>query len=82
MSESRPRVVWDMYGMPRVETDTAGMLDPRRCGLCGHVHDTAHAKVVARYLDCSVWLCPKCGGQQDDRDFLTGLMHAAKVVRR
>ena len=39
----------------------------RRCKWCGLVHDIGPVTVVARYTDCSVWLCPGCGTQIDDR---------------
>ena len=38
-----------------------------RCTWCGHIYDLGTVTVVARYLDCSVWLCPGHGGQVDDR---------------
>jgi hypothetical protein len=39
----------------------------RRCKWCGCVHDTGKVTVLARYADCSVWACPGCGAQIDDR---------------
>ncbi len=39
----------------------------RRCKWCGCEHDTGKVTVLARYADCSVWACPGCGTQIDDR---------------
>lgn len=48
-------------------SDLTEMRDPVRCTHCGKVYDLSTVTVVARYLDCSVWLCPGHGGQVDDR---------------
>ena len=44
-----------------------GMLSPVRCRYCAKVYDLAKVVVVARYTDCSVWRCPGCDRQVDDR---------------
>ena len=58
-------VWWDIHGRPVQSTE--GMTFPYQCTRCGHVHDGASVTVVARYTDCSVWQCPKCKSQIDDR---------------
>lgn len=57
----------DEFGRVTFEPDTAGMLAPGRCTRCGHVHDSGPVEVIARYADCSVWKCPRCSAQIDDR---------------
>lgn len=56
----------DIYGLLSNRYDTTGMLDPIR-HRCGAVYDLAAVEVVARYLDRSVWRCPGCKQQVDDR---------------
>jgi hypothetical protein len=72
----------DRYGFQH--PDAEGMTAPYVCGICNSLHDAGKAKVVARYADCSVWLCPHCGGQQDDRESwgFHGPQQARKVERR
>jgi hypothetical protein len=48
-------------------TDPMPMISPVRCTHCRHVYDLAAVSVVARYADCSVWQCPGCKLQVDDR---------------
>jgi hypothetical protein len=43
-----------------------GMFAPVRC-TCGHVYDLAEVEIIARHTDCSVWRCPGCRRQVDDR---------------
>jgi hypothetical protein len=47
------------------------MHDPVRCLHCRTVYDMAAVQIVQRYSDCSVWRCPGCRLQVDDR-CLTG----------
>ena len=47
--------------------DMGDMLSPARCRHCGKVYDLAGVTIVARYGDCSVWCCPGCNLQVDDR---------------
>jgi hypothetical protein len=63
------KVRWQVFrdGILRPEADTAGMMFPVECTRCGHVHDAAKVKTVARYADCTVWACPGCGSHIDDR---------------
>jgi hypothetical protein len=49
------------------ESGRVSSLFMRRCKWCGCVHDTGKVTVLARYADCSVWACPGCGAQIDDR---------------
>lgn len=58
---------YDAWGMPEPRVDTTGMFYPVRCLRCRHVHDGGKVEVIARYADCSVWECPGCGSQIDDR---------------
>lgn len=37
---------------------------------CSHEYDTMDVVVKHRYADCSVWDCPKCGVQGDDRQYV------------
>lgn len=60
-------VTFDIYGRPQVGEDTSGMLAPARCLRCGHVHDASKVEPTARYADCTVWRCPRCKAQIDDR---------------
>lgn len=43
------------------------MLAPGECTRCHYLHDSAKVEVVARYSDCTVWKCPRCGSHIDDR---------------
>lgn len=58
---------WDGRLKQRNAEATKGMSYPVRCRFCSHVHDSAKVEVVARYADCSVWRCPGCKAQIDDR---------------
>lgn len=63
---------WDRYGMPIVSEilesgDLLEMKAPVQCKWCNVIHDSATVEVVQRYADCSVWKCPDCGVQIDDR---------------
>ena len=57
----------DRDGMLRPVVDVRGMFAPVQCVRCGNVHDSGPVEVIARYSDCSVWKCPGCGSQVDDR---------------
>lgn len=46
--------------------DVEGMTFPVLCD-CGRVYDMDKVKVLARYLDCTVWKSPCCKRTQDDR---------------
>lgn len=67
----KPRYEVDMYGRLTPVYDTAGMLSPVQCGLCGAVYDAGNVVVTARYSDCSVWISPCCKKQVDDRQFVS-----------
>lgn len=43
------------------------MLWPALCRHCNHLHDSGRVQVVQRYLDCTVWRCPRCDVLIDDR---------------
>lgn len=43
------------------------MASPVRCRHCGKVYDLTAVTIVARKADCSIWHCPGCGVQVDDR---------------
>jgi len=47
--------------------DVSGMTYPVRCCHCSRVYDLGSVHVVQRYTDCSVWQCPGCKLQVDDR---------------
>jgi phage FluMu protein Com len=57
----------DIYGWPVPYHDVSGMTQPCRCTHCGRVYDLGKVTIVQRYLDCSVWQCPGCKLQVDDR---------------
>ena len=38
-----------------------------RCTHCDTIYDLGNVKVIARYQDCSVWNCPGCQREVDDR---------------
>ena len=38
-----------------------------RCNTTRREFSVGPVQVVARYLDCSVFICPECKGQHDDR---------------
>lgn len=43
------------------------MSHPMRCKWCHKIHDAGNVEVVQRYMDCTVWKCPNCGRNIDDR---------------
>jgi hypothetical protein len=47
--------------------DVGEMTSPVRCRHCGKVYDLGRVEIVSRRLDCSVWHCPGCNLQVDDR---------------
>ncbi len=47
--------------------DMGDMLSPVRCRHCHGVYDLAKVEIVGRHLDCSIWHCPGCNLQIDDR---------------
>lgn len=47
--------------------DYSDMRFPTRCLRCGHVHDVALVTPTGRYSDCTMWRCPKCNAEIDDR---------------
>ena len=47
--------------------NVGGMGSPVRCRHCGKVYDLRAVEIVARYRDYSVWHCPGCDLQVDDR---------------
>lgn len=56
--------------LERLEHDrlaVEGMMFPARCCHCERIYDLSKVTVVQRYTDCSVWLCPGCKLQVDDR---------------
>lgn len=61
------------------------MLSPARCRHCAKVYDLAKVVIVGRYLDCSVWHCPGCDLQVDDRgehgDSAWGRSHYDRIER-
>jgi hypothetical protein len=61
------------------------MMSPVRCRRCGKVYDLKAVEVVARYTDCSVWQCPGCNVQVDDRgehgDSAWGRQHYDRIER-
>lgn len=61
------------------------MMSPIRCRHCAKVYDLTSVTVVARYTDCSVWHCPGCGLQVDDRgkggDSAWGRSHYDRIER-
>ena len=60
---------YDIFGY-RWQLDraqVAGMSQPCRCTHCNRVYDLGTVTVVQRYTDCSVWQCPGCKLQVDDR---------------
>jgi hypothetical protein len=52
--------------------EIATMSWPAQCRHCRHIHDAGTVEVVQRYTDCSVWQCPKCKVQIDDRAYSWG----------
>lgn len=56
----------DKRGFYRPRPDTTGMMFPVQCR-CGHVYDMGAVTVTGRFTDCSVWRCPGCGVDTDDR---------------
>lgn len=67
---SEPPITWvpDRHGILRARIAAAcGMSMPVECLSCGNVHDAAKVTVTATYADCSMWNCPGCGRQRDDR---------------
>lgn len=60
---------WAVQVFPEAE----GMLYPVLHSTCNKVHDAGgKVEVVARYADCTIWKCPSCGGQCDDRPISWG----------
>jgi hypothetical protein len=51
----------------RAATTVQAMFAPVECRWCHRIHDSGRVEVIARYTDCSVWRCPHCGNQVDDR---------------
>jgi hypothetical protein len=47
--------------------DAREMSYPAICRHCHHLHDAGKAETVQRYVDCSVWRCPRCKVLIDDR---------------
>lgn len=71
---------WDRETGRMVPLATEGMSAPYRCTRCGHIHDAGKVEVIARYSDCSVWRCPSCNAQIDDRPI--GWGGSAEPVQR
>lgn len=51
-----------------------------KCTRCPKVYDTGYVEVTARYADCSMWKCPGCGRQCDDREW-TGVCGWTRIRR-
>lgn len=49
------------------QDDVEGMTYPMRCLRCHRVHDAAIVTPTGRYSDCTVWRCPNCNAEIDDR---------------
>jgi hypothetical protein len=69
-----------LNGLAPLPEPVEDMHYPMQCKWCGHVHDTGKVTVIARYTDCSVWKCPRCGVTLDDRP--AGWGGAYKVDRK
>lgn len=65
MSDKNEKV--HTFGRPVRWEDIAGMLHPMRCLRCYGVHDAATVQPTGRYSDCTVWRCPNCKAEIDDR---------------
>lgn len=56
------------YGMAYpASADVESMLWPMRCLRCRKIHDAGKVTPTGRYSDCTVWRCPNCSAEIDDR---------------
>jgi hypothetical protein len=67
MANRRAHYYVDEFGRMTDAARLGDMLDPMRCMRCRQVFDGGHVEVVARYTDCDVFKCPKCGATVDNR---------------
>lgn len=58
---------------PRMAPPEYRMFSPVRCLHCRTVYDMGAVQPVGRYLDCTVWRCPGCKLQVDDRSLSCGI---------